>query len=109
MAEVSEEFGRAIRQILERHSVGGKKMSYRNAQAKTGVNYQTIQNMEQGIIPLRVEFIRKFADGFKEPRSSLMLSTPNFKPTVRTLPTHQHRVLRTEIHLQVIKKRLLVE
>jgi hypothetical protein len=82
MAEVSEEFGRAIRQILERHSVGGKKMSYRNAQAKTGVNYQTIQNMEQGIIPLRVEFIRKFADGFKEPRSSLMLSTPNFKPTV---------------------------
>lgn len=66
MAALNEEFGSAVKAILENHG-----LTFRGASYRTGIDHTTISTMAKGKIP-RPETIRQFAQGLREDPEKLI-------------------------------------
>lgn len=72
MARSRPALQKAINEILERHGTGGKRMSYRQAERKTGLSPATIGELAQGNARTP-ETLRRFARGLGEDVTRLLL------------------------------------
>ncbi len=72
MAQARPALQRAINEILERHGVNGKRMSYRQAERLTGLSPATIGELAKGNARTP-ETIRRFARGLGEDANRLLL------------------------------------
>jgi len=59
MAEINEEFGRRIRQLL-----GERRLSYRQAFWLTGVHYNQVSDMAHGVVPRDTRVLERFLKPF---------------------------------------------
>ena len=92
MARARPGLQRAISEILERNGTGGKPLSLRQAERRTGLSPATIGELAKGNARTP-ETLRRFARGFGENVERLLLLA-GFAEEIdprRACPRHQHR------------------
>lgn len=68
MPQFNERLASEVQRVLREHGLSDRKLSLRDAEARTRINYTTIREMARGHVP-RPETLAKFAIGFGEDKT----------------------------------------